>query len=75
MHTGARLYKIPLLENKVTCKVMNLIKFAHRHLKSYHKSVGTLFPPKKKNTLMLEFGDPGLFIFFYLGIEYRKKGY
>ena len=33
MHTGARLYKIPLLENKATCKVMNLIKFVHRHLK------------------------------------------
>ena len=33
MHTGARLYKIPLLENKATCKVMNLIKLAHRHLK------------------------------------------
>ena len=27
------------------------------------------------HTLMLEFGDPGLFFFFYLGIEYRKKGY
>ena len=33
MHTGARLYKIPLLENKATCKVMNLIKLAHRHIK------------------------------------------
>ena len=32
MHSGARLYKIPLLENKATCKVMNLIKLAHRHL-------------------------------------------
>ena len=34
MHTGARLYKIPLLENKATCTVMNLIKLAHRHLKT-----------------------------------------
>ena len=34
MHTGARRYKIPLLENKATCKVMNLIKLAHRHLNS-----------------------------------------
>ena len=26
------------------------------------------------HTLMLEFGDPGLLLFFfYLGIEYRKK--
>ena len=33
MHTGARLYKIPLLKNKATCIVMNLIKLAHRHLK------------------------------------------
>ena len=33
MHTKARLYKIPLLKNKTTWKVMNLIKLAHRHLK------------------------------------------
>ena len=32
MHTGPRLYKILLLENKATCKVMNLIKLAQRHL-------------------------------------------
>ena len=32
MHTGARLYKILLLENKATCEVMNLIKLAQRCL-------------------------------------------
>ena len=30
MHTGARLYKIASLENKATCKVMNLIKINWR---------------------------------------------
>ena len=33
MHTGARLFKYHCTENKATCKVMNLIKLAHRHLK------------------------------------------
>ena len=40
MHTGARLYKILLLENKATCKVMNLIKLVHRHLNA--NNAGTI---------------------------------
>ena len=39
MHTEACLYKIPLLENKATCKVMNLIKLVHRHLNALNKVI------------------------------------
>ena len=42
MHTGAHLYKIPSLENKATCKVMNVIKLAYRHLNAIHLQVTVL---------------------------------
>ena len=62
MHTGARLYKIPLLENKATCTVMNLIKLTLGN--DFGVSVEEALAGYDKQDLPTGSGDPSFITLF-----------